>query len=105
MSDAIWKQGNKSGNWTAQHRGVGLVITVNPRTRRPRTIGFYLNGRLTESAKVTCSLDEAKLIAVQAADRQIEAEPSWALIANKDRCAPVATTTTGMIVGSTVMVG
>jgi len=69
------KLGRESGNWTAQYRGIGLVIKINPRTRRPRSIAFYLNGKLAESAEIRCDLDDAKLIAEQAADHQIEQDP------------------------------
>jgi hypothetical protein len=51
---------------------------VHPKTEKPTEISWYLNGKLTESVPVTCSLEVAKQIAVKVVDHQIETDAQWA---------------------------
>jgi hypothetical protein len=75
---AIWTQGAKTGNWSATFRGIGIVIRIDPKTEKPTEISWYLNGKLTESAPVICSLEVAKQIAVKVVDHEIETDAHWA---------------------------
>ena len=75
---AVWQQATKSGNWSATFRGIGIVIRVNLKTRRPTEIEFFIGGRRVESAPVTCTLEIAKRIALEVVDRQIASDAAWA---------------------------
>jgi hypothetical protein len=70
VSDTAWKRGPKFGNWTTQYRGINLVIRINPRIKLPKAIEFYIGRKLNASAPVACSIEDAKWIAVEAADKQ-----------------------------------
>jgi hypothetical protein len=75
---AIWKQGSVSRDFSAAYRGVRIKIIVDPKTDKPTEICWYLNGKLAESAPVTCTLEIAKKIAQEVVDRQITEDPAWA---------------------------
>ena len=75
---AVWQQATKSGNWSTTFRGISIVIRVNPKTRRPTEIEFFIGGRRVESAPVTCTLEIAKRIAQEVVDQQIAEDAAWA---------------------------
>jgi hypothetical protein len=50
--------------------GIRIKITVDPETEKPTEISWYLNGKLAESAPVTCTLEVV--------DQQIAEDPAWA---------------------------
>jgi hypothetical protein len=75
---AMWKQGAKTGNWSATFRGIGIVIRIDPETDKPTEMCWYLSGKLAESAPVTCALEIAKRIALEVVDRQIAEDAAWA---------------------------
>jgi hypothetical protein len=61
----MWKKAPKTGNWSATFRGISIVIRVDPKTRRPTEIEFFIGGRRVESAPVTCTLEIAKRIVIR----------------------------------------
>ena len=75
---AMWKQSRVSHAFSTDYRGIRIKITVDPKTDKPTEISWYLNGKLTESAPVTCTLEVAKQIAVKVVDHQIETDAQWA---------------------------
>jgi hypothetical protein len=75
---AEWKQGSKTGNWSTTFRGIDIVIRVDPKTRRPTEIEFFIGGRRVEPAPVTCTLEIAKRIAQEVVDQQIAEDAAWA---------------------------
>jgi len=78
---AVWKQATKSGNWSTTFRGIGIVIRVDD--AGPIELQFFLNGTLDDSAPLSCSLDTAKRIALEAIDRLIPQTPHWRAAANR----------------------
>jgi hypothetical protein len=75
---ATWKQGSINRDFSTAYRGVRIKTTVDPKTDQPTEISWYLNGKLTESAPVTCTLEIAKRIALEVVDRLIAEDPAWA---------------------------
>jgi hypothetical protein len=78
MKRTMWTQATQSGNWRTHLRGIGIVIRVKPKTRRPTEVEFFMGGRRIESAPVTCTLEIAKRIALEVVDRQIAEDAAWA---------------------------
>jgi hypothetical protein len=74
----VWRQGRSTKDWFADYRGLSVRVRVDPETDKPTEICWYLNGKLTESAPVTCPLETAKRIALEVVDRQIAEDPAWA---------------------------
>ena len=75
---AMWKQGRVSKDWFADYRGLSARVRVDTKTDKPTEICWYLNGKLAESASVTCTLEVAKRIAQEVVDRQIAEDAAWA---------------------------
>jgi len=78
----MWQQGTKTGNWSATIRGIRTVIRVDE-NGYPTALQFFVNGRLDESAPLSCTIDVAKRIAITIVDRLIEETPRWQAAANK----------------------
>jgi hypothetical protein len=74
----MWEQSSISRAFSSDYRGIRIKITVDPETDQPTEISWYLNGKLTESAPVTCTLEIAKRIAQEVVDQQIAEDPAWA---------------------------
>jgi hypothetical protein len=74
----VWRQGRPTKDWFAEYKGISIRVRVDPETDKPTEISWYLNGKLAESAPVTCTLEIAKKIAVEVADRQIAEDAAWA---------------------------
>jgi hypothetical protein len=75
---AMWKQSAVSRAFSTDYRGIRIKITVDPETEKPTEISWYPNGKLTESAPVTCTLEVAKRIGLEVVDQQVGQDPSWA---------------------------
>jgi len=73
---AVWQQAKKSGNWSTTFRGIGIVIRVDD-SGRPTELQFFLNGKLDDSAPLSCTIDDAKRISLEVVDRLIEETPHW----------------------------
>jgi len=52
----MWKQGRATKDWFAEYKGISIQVRVDPETDKPTEISWYLNGKLAESAPVTCTL-------------------------------------------------
>src|SRR5260370_41862570 len=74
----MWEQSSISRAFSTDYRGIRIKITVDPETEKPTEISWYLNGKLTESAPVTCSLDIAKKIGTKVIDEKILEDAAWA---------------------------
>jgi len=77
MKAAIWKQGTQGGTWSTTFRGIGIIIRVD-KNGSPTEIEFFIGGRRVESAPVSCTVEQAKTIALQVVDRQIAEDAAWA---------------------------
>ena len=75
---SMWKQGRATKDWFGEYKGISIRVRVDPETDKPTEISWYLNGKLAESAPVTCTLEVAKRIAQEVVDRQIAEDPAWA---------------------------
>jgi hypothetical protein len=74
----MWEQSSMSRAFSTDYRGIRIKITVDPKTDKPTEISWYLNGKLTESAPVTCTLEIAKRIAQEVVDQKIAEDAAWA---------------------------
>jgi hypothetical protein len=79
----MWNQGSKTGNWSATFRGIGIVITVDD-SGRPTEFQFFLNGKLDDSASLSCTIDVAKRIALEVVDRLLLETPHWQAAENRE---------------------
>ena len=79
---AVWQQAKKSGNWSTTFRGIGIVIRVDD-SGRPTELQFFLNGKLDDSAPLSCTIDDAKRISLEVVTRLISETPHWQAAANK----------------------
>jgi hypothetical protein len=75
---SMWKQGRATKDWFGEYKGISIRVRVDPETDKPTEISWYLNGKLAESAPVTCDLEQAKRIAEKVVDHQIETDAQWA---------------------------
>ena len=75
---AMWKQGRATKDWFGEHKGISIRVRVDPKTDKPTEISWYLGGKLAESAPITCDLEQAKRIAENVVDHQIETDAQWA---------------------------
>jgi hypothetical protein len=74
---AVWQQAKKSGNWSTTFRGIGIVIRVDD-SGRPTELQFFLNGKLDDSAPLSCTIDVAKRIALDVVTRLNPGDPALA---------------------------
>jgi hypothetical protein len=73
---ALWQQAIKSGNWSTTFRGIGIVIRVDD-SGRPTEVQYFLQGKLDDSAPLSCTIDVAKRIVLEVVTRLIPETPHW----------------------------
>jgi hypothetical protein len=54
-----------------------IVIKVDPKTRQATEVQFFINGKLDESAPLSCSVSDAQKIGLEVVDRLIEDTLHW----------------------------